>query len=288
MKRDFNAWLASLGAVGAGEVAGRAARVQPAPTARDAAIKFGQAQLDISDEMDVDADRARWEADRARDVAGRRHARHRRGDARRTSWTRCCFPAPPAPRLPPSPATRRSSCRSRFVPNTPGVGRPGASGPAARRFPPASSPKPSPFGVSFTGTALPGAAVASSWPTPSNRRRSAGFRRRLRRERVARLQVAPPMSPALAAGLSLTPCSPCAQAAASRLPLCPLPHAIHAPLIRRSTQEPGQDVAVHPLERRDAGAVVAAGQGDHSRAAGRARGSRGSAAATAATGNVRS
>jgi amidase len=33
------------------------------------ALKYGQSQLDISDEMDVEADRARYEADRAKDVA---------------------------------------------------------------------------------------------------------------------------------------------------------------------------------------------------------------------------
>ena len=33
------------------------------------AIKYGQSLLDISDEMDVEADRARYEADRARDLA---------------------------------------------------------------------------------------------------------------------------------------------------------------------------------------------------------------------------
>src|SRR5207244_1753507 len=32
------------------------------------AIKYGQSQLDISDEMDVDGDRARYEADRAKDL----------------------------------------------------------------------------------------------------------------------------------------------------------------------------------------------------------------------------
>ena len=35
---------------------------------RAGAIKYGQAQLDISDEMDVDADRARYEADRRKDI----------------------------------------------------------------------------------------------------------------------------------------------------------------------------------------------------------------------------
>ena len=32
------------------------------------AIKYGQAQLDNSDEMDLEADRARYEADRAKDI----------------------------------------------------------------------------------------------------------------------------------------------------------------------------------------------------------------------------
>src|SRR5262249_33631311 len=32
------------------------------------AIKYGQVQLDISDEMDLEADRARYEADRAKDI----------------------------------------------------------------------------------------------------------------------------------------------------------------------------------------------------------------------------
>ena len=31
-------------------------------------MKYGQSQLDISDEMDLDADRARYQADRAKDV----------------------------------------------------------------------------------------------------------------------------------------------------------------------------------------------------------------------------
>ena len=67
MKRDFNAWLASLGA---------AAPVKTLTELRDwntahqkaGAIKYGQSQLDISDEMDLERDRARYEADRAKDI----------------------------------------------------------------------------------------------------------------------------------------------------------------------------------------------------------------------------
>jgi amidase len=67
MKRDFNAWLASLGSVA------------PFKTLTDlrwfniihagqGAMKYGQSQLDISDEMDLVADKAKYDADRAKDI----------------------------------------------------------------------------------------------------------------------------------------------------------------------------------------------------------------------------
>jgi amidase len=67
MKRDFNKWLASLGP---------AAPLRSLTELRDwnkahekaGAIKYGQSNLDISDEMDVEKDRARYEADRAKDI----------------------------------------------------------------------------------------------------------------------------------------------------------------------------------------------------------------------------
>jgi amidase len=68
MKRDFNAWLASLG---------ERAPVKSLTALREwnrahqsaGTLKYGQAQLDNSDEMDLIADRARYEADRAKDLA---------------------------------------------------------------------------------------------------------------------------------------------------------------------------------------------------------------------------
>jgi amidase len=67
MKRDFNKWLASLG---------RSAPVKSLAELRAwniahkgaGALKYGQSNLDISDEMDLESDRARYEADRARDI----------------------------------------------------------------------------------------------------------------------------------------------------------------------------------------------------------------------------
>ncbi len=67
MKRDFNAWLETLG---------ESAPVKTLTELREwnlaheraGAIKYGQARLDASDEIDLDRDRAAYEADRARDL----------------------------------------------------------------------------------------------------------------------------------------------------------------------------------------------------------------------------
>jgi amidase len=67
MKRDFNAWLASLGP---------AAPVKSLTELREwntaherlGAIKYGQAQLDNSDKIDLAKDRAKYDEDRARDI----------------------------------------------------------------------------------------------------------------------------------------------------------------------------------------------------------------------------
>ena len=67
MKRDFNAWLLSLGP---------AAPVHTLTALREwnvahrtaGAIRYGQAALDVSDEVDLTRDRAKYDADRARDL----------------------------------------------------------------------------------------------------------------------------------------------------------------------------------------------------------------------------
>src|SRR5690606_1912818 len=67
MKRDFNTWLASLGDT---------APVRTLTELRDwnlahrdaGALKYDQANLDRSDALDLERDRARYEADRARDI----------------------------------------------------------------------------------------------------------------------------------------------------------------------------------------------------------------------------
>ena len=68
MKRDFNAWLAALGPAAPVPTLTALREFNLAHTTRGA-IKYGQSNLDISDEMDLERDRARYDADRARDVA---------------------------------------------------------------------------------------------------------------------------------------------------------------------------------------------------------------------------
>jgi amidase len=68
MKRDFNAWLQSLGPSAPVKSLTELRNYNLARPSRGA-IKYGQSQLDISDEIDLVADRARYEADRAKDIA---------------------------------------------------------------------------------------------------------------------------------------------------------------------------------------------------------------------------
>jgi amidase len=68
MKRDFNAWLRSLGPSAPVKTLAELRNFNRAHTARGA-IKYGQSQLDNSDEMDLEADRPRYQADRAKDIA---------------------------------------------------------------------------------------------------------------------------------------------------------------------------------------------------------------------------
>jgi amidase len=66
MKRDFNEWLRTLGASAPVRTLTELRQWNLAHT-RAGAIKFAQSRLDISDEMDLAADRARNDADTAKD-----------------------------------------------------------------------------------------------------------------------------------------------------------------------------------------------------------------------------
>jgi amidase len=140
MKRDFNAWLATLGA---------AAPVKTLTGLREFnlnhtlgnAIRYGQSNLDISDEMDIAADQARYEADRAKDIAlaGSRGIeavmKARRLDA-------LLFPGSNGAAIAARPGYPTIIVPFGTVPNTP-----------TPPFPAGFNARPAPFGVSFTGLA---------------------------------------------------------------------------------------------------------------------------------------
>ncbi len=68
MKRDFNLWLKSLGPSAPVHTLTEL-REWNLKHAKAGAIRFGQSRLDISDEMDLDRDRARNDADHRKDLA---------------------------------------------------------------------------------------------------------------------------------------------------------------------------------------------------------------------------
>jgi amidase len=67
MKRDFNKWLMSLGPAAPVKTLTELRRWNTDHQS-SGTLKYGQAQLDNSDEIDLDADRARYLADRAKDL----------------------------------------------------------------------------------------------------------------------------------------------------------------------------------------------------------------------------
>src|SRR3984893_5456054 len=140
MKRDFNLWLKSLGPSAPVKTLTEL-RQWNLGHAKAGAIKFGQSRLDISDEMDLERDRARFDADHKKDLllsrvngidgvlkANRLDAILTPGGAGAGLAARAGYP------IRVGPLGR--------VPNPPTPASP-------ERF----DAKPAPFGVGFTGTA---------------------------------------------------------------------------------------------------------------------------------------
>jgi amidase len=154
MKRDFNAWLASLGAAAPVKTL---AELRAWNTAHQKAgsIKYGQSLLDISDEMDVEQDRMRYEIDRAKDVRlGGTHGIDEIMKAERLDAM--VFPAASGAAVAAKPGYPTVIVPFGMVPNAPGgTGAPGGrgAGPNNTPFPPGFDAKPEPYGVSFTGSA---------------------------------------------------------------------------------------------------------------------------------------
>lgn len=67
MKRDFNSWLATLGASAPVRTLTEL-REWNVANERAGTLKYGQTRLDESDALDLERDRARYESDRARDL----------------------------------------------------------------------------------------------------------------------------------------------------------------------------------------------------------------------------
>jgi len=140
MKRDFNAWLASLGAAAPVKTLTELRQWNLAHAKADA-IRFGQSRLDISDEMDVARDKARNDADTAKD---HRLSRDQGIDAVLTTHKLDAI-------LTPGSSGANLTSRAGYpivavpfglVPNAP-----------TPPLPAGFDAKPAPFGVSFTGTA---------------------------------------------------------------------------------------------------------------------------------------
>jgi amidase len=140
MKRDFNAWLASLGG---------SAPVKTLTELREwnlahqdsGTLKYGQANLDISDEMDVAGDRARYEADRKKDVF--LSATHGIDEAMKTHrLDALLFPGPGGAAIAAKPGYPTVLVPFTSIPNAPNP-----------PLPVAFDARPAPFGVSFTGGA---------------------------------------------------------------------------------------------------------------------------------------
>jgi amidase len=105
------------------------------------AIRYGQANLDISDEMDVTADRGRYEVDRKKDIdmAGTRGI-----DAvmKKNNLDALLFPGAGSASIAAKPGYPTVIVPFGMVPNAPDP-----------PFPDGFNARPQPFGVGFTGMA---------------------------------------------------------------------------------------------------------------------------------------
>jgi amidase len=140
MKRDFNKWIESLGSATPVKSLTELRKFNLAHGSAGA-IKYGQSQLDISDEMDLDADRARYEADRTKDLrlSG---AEGIDGALKKFNLDALVFPGAGGAAIAAKAGYPTVIVPFGTFPNAP-----------AAPFPPGFAAKPTPLGVAFTGTA---------------------------------------------------------------------------------------------------------------------------------------
>ena len=140
MKRDFNAWLTSLGASAPVKTLTELRQWNIAHQ-KAGAIKYGQTLLDISDEMDVNLDRARYQADRAKDV---RLSGPEGLDAvmKQYQLDAVLFPGASGAAISAKPGYPTVIVPFAMIPNAP-----------TPALPATFAAKPAPYGVSFAGLA---------------------------------------------------------------------------------------------------------------------------------------
>jgi amidase len=149
MKRDFNAWLASLGPAAPVRTLTELREWNKAHE-RTGAIKYGQTLLDASDALDLEKDRARYEEARARElrVFGTNGI-----DAvmKTNNLDALLFPGAGSASVASKPGYPTVMVPFGMVPNAAGNATPASD--ASAVLPAGFDPKPQPFGVGFTGTA---------------------------------------------------------------------------------------------------------------------------------------
>jgi amidase len=140
MKRDFNKWLASLGPSAPVKTLTELRRWN-LDHVKAGAIKYGQSRLDISDEMDLEVDRARYEADHRKDLLLSRD-KGIDGTLKANRLDAILTPGASGAGLAARAGYPIIVVPFGMVPNTP-----------TPAFPNGFNAKPAPFGVGFTGTA---------------------------------------------------------------------------------------------------------------------------------------
>ncbi len=142
MKRDFNAWLATLGPAAPVKTLAELRAFNTARSNRNA-IKYGQANLDQSDAIDLEKDRAKWDADRKRDI--HLAATHGIDEVmKQHKLDALLFPGAGSAGIAAKPGYPTVIVPFALLPPVP---------PANAPFPDGFTPAPAPYGVSFTGMA---------------------------------------------------------------------------------------------------------------------------------------
>jgi amidase len=140
MERDFNKWLTALGK-DAPVKSLADLRKWNTDHAKMGAIKYGQSLLDISDAMDLDLFKSRYESDRANDI--RLTATHGIDEVMKSqNLDAILFPGPSGASIAARPGYPTVIVPWAMVPNAP-----------TTAFPETFKALPQPYGVSFTGMA---------------------------------------------------------------------------------------------------------------------------------------